>query len=446
LFSGLFARGGVAAAVSDRAFLRAMLDFEVALVRALVHAGLAPADAAEELAAVADADAFDLDELGRSTGEKGTPVPGLLSALKERLGDSDAAAHLHRGATSQDVVDTAAMLVARRALEPLLGDLEDAADACAGFAERHRSSLQAGRTLLQHALPVTFGLKAAVWLSALDGARSRLGEVRDHELAVQLGGAVGTLAVFGDRGLEIMADVCAQLELAEPQITWHTVRLRPARLACELGITLGALGKIARDVILLAQTEVGEVSEGGAPGRGGSSTMPHKRNPVGAVAVLACVQRAPGLVATILSSMTQEHERAAGGWQAEWETLLELLQLTGSAAAAMRELLDGLEIHPERMRTNLDATGGLVMSEAVATVLAESIGRPRAQELVEEAARRAARGGGSFREALLGLPEVTGAIDERRLDEALAPERYLGIADDLIERALAAHRGSAEPH
>ena len=211
------------------------------------------------------------------------------------------------------------MLVAQRALAPLLDDLGAAADACAELAERHRSTLAPGRTLLQQALPLTFGIKAATWLSGLDGSCAELAEVREHVLAVQLFGAVGTLAALGDRGLEVMSAVAAELGLAEPALGWHTIRLRPARCSAALGSALGVMGKVARDVVLLAQTEVAEAAEGAGEGRGGSSTMPHKRNPVGAVAVIACAQRAPGLVATILGAMGQEHERAAGAWQAEWE-------------------------------------------------------------------------------------------------------------------------------
>jgi 3-carboxy-cis,cis-muconate cycloisomerase len=445
LFSGLFARGPVAAQVSDEALLQAMVDVELALVRALVRAGLAPAQAERDLIAAADASALDIGQLGCSAAEKGTPIPALVSALRERLGDSAAATVLHRGATSQDILDTAIMLVARRALEPLLTDVSAAAELCAGLAERHRNTLQAGRTLLQHAVPVTFGLKAAEWLTALDGSWAGLAGVREQELAVQLGGAAGTLATLGDRGLAVVSDLAEQLELAEPDLPWHAIRLRPARVACSLGVALGAMGKIAGDVVLLAQTEVDELAEGQADGRGGSSTMPHKRNPVGAVAVVACAQRGPGLVSTILSAMGQEQERAAGAWQAEWEPLLELLRLTGSAASALRELLDGLEVHADRMRANLDLTHGLLMSESVAAALAQSLGRPRAQELVETAARRAARERRGLKDVLLEQPEVASAIDPDALERALSPESYLGVTDELIDRALAAHRGRGRP-
>lgn len=437
LFSGLYGRGCMQEQVSDLAVVQAMLDVELALMRALVNCGLAPAQAAEELAgAGAGARAVDLAELERSVAEHGTPVPGLLAALRARVGPV-AAAHLHRGATSQDIVDTAIMLVARRALGPLLKDLTGAGEECAALAEHHRTSLMPARTLLQQALPLTFGLKAATWLSGLDGAHAELAEVRDHVLAVQLGGAVGTLASLGDEGLQVVADVASQLGLAEPELPWHTIRLRPARLASALASALGVMAKIARDVVLLAQTEVGEASERAGEGRGGSSTMPHKRNPVDAVAVLACAQRGPGLAATILSAMAHEHERAAGAWQGEWGALLELLGLTGSAASALRESLSSLALDVPRMRANLDP---LTMAESAVTALSEPLGRPAAQQLVNDAAQRAIDQRRPLREGLLSLPEVAGALGPAGIDQALDPERYLGVAAKLIDRALAAHR------
>ncbi len=438
LFAGLFARGGVTSEVGDRGLLQAMLDVEAALARTLADAALVPFELAEEIAAAAaDATSFDLEKLGRSSGENGTPVPGLVAALRARVSEP-AADFVHVGATSQDVLDTGLMLVARRALTPLLHDLDEAADACAGLAERHRRTVQVGRTLLQQAVPVTFGLKAAGWLGGLDAAAQGLAEVRRRELAVALGGAAGTLAAFGDRGLEIAAGLAARLELVEPELPWHTIRVRPARLACALGMALGVTAKIAGDVILLAQTEVAEVSGGG----GGSSAMPHKRNPVDAVAVVACARRGPGLVATILASMPQEHERGAGSWQAEWGPLLELLRLAGSAAAALRALLVALTVDTEKMRENLGLTRGLVMSESVAGALGAFLGPVRARELVTEAAGQVGERYPSLRDALLDRPEVTAAIDPGRLEQAHSPEHYLGVADQLIDRALVAHRGA----
>ncbi len=427
--------------MSDRALVDAMVEFEVGLLRALATLGLAPVEAADELETAFKEGTLELDlsELGRATGEQGTPVPGLLRALRRQLSDT-AAAFLHTGATSQDVIDTAMMLVTRRALDVALADLVAAADACASLAERYRVAIEPGRTLLQQALPMTFALKAAVWLTGLDGAVAGLRSVRDRELAIQFGGAVGTLASLGDRGLDVATELGDQLGLPAPDLPWHTIRLRPARIACALGEALGVTGKIGRDVVLLAQTEVAEVAEGGGEGRGGSSTMPHKRNPVGAVGLIACAQRGPGLVATMLAAMGQEHERGAGTWQAEWDTLPALLRLTGSAAALVRELLAGLEVDGEKMRMDMDMTGGLVMSESVAAALAPTLGRAAAQDLVEKAARQSAESGRAFREVLLELPAVADSLGSDGVDAALDPGSYLGVTAELIDRALAAHR------
>jgi 3-carboxy-cis,cis-muconate cycloisomerase len=438
LFGGVFARGPVAAQVDDRAMLRALLDAEAALARASAAAGVIPAAAAAAVAACCDAGRFDVDALGRASAAAGNPVVPLVAALAEQLPE-EAAGHVHQGATSQDVLDTAASLVAHRALGPLLGDLAAAAGACAGLAEAHRGSVLAGRTLLQQAVPVTFGLKAAGWLVGLDETRRRLAEVRRRELAVQLGGAAGTLAGYGDKGLEVLAGFAADLGLAEPTVPWHAVRARPAALAGALGAGAGVLGKVARDVALLAQNEVAEVREGDRAGRGGSSAMPHKRNPVAAVAVTACAARVPGLVATMLAAMPQEHERAAGGWHAEWEPQRELLRLVGSAAAWCRELLEHLEVDPDRMRANLDAAGGLPLAEAAVAALAGPLGRRRAREAVAAASRRAAEEGRPLREVLLASPQVAGRLAAADLDRALDPAAQLGAAGALVDRALAAH-------
>jgi 3-carboxy-cis,cis-muconate cycloisomerase len=443
LFGGVFARGPVAAQVDDRAMLQAMLDAEAALARASAGAGVIPAAAAMAIAACCDARRFDVAALGRASAAAGNPVVPLVRALAEQV-PGEAAAHVHQGATSQDVLDTAAMLVAHRALGPLLEDLAATAAACARLAEAHGGTVLAGRTLLQQAVPVTFGLKAAGWLVGLDETRLRLAEVRRRVLAVQLGGAAGTLAGFGDRGPDVLAGFAADLGLAEPTVPWHAVRARPAALAGALGACAGMLGKVARDIALLAQNEVAEVREGGGAGRGGSSAMPHKRNPVGAVAVAACAARVPGLVATILAVMPQEHERAAGGWHAEWEPQRELLRLVGSAAAWCRELLERLEVDAGRMRANLDAAGGLPLAEAAVAALAGPLGRPRAREAVEQASLRAAEEGRTLREVLLASPALAGRLQGVDLDRALDPAAQLGAARLLVDRALAAHRTTEE--
>ncbi|MBV9916902.1 MAG: hypothetical protein JO153_10420 [Solirubrobacterales bacterium] len=439
IFSGIYGRGAVQGELSDAAFIRAMLDVEVALATALERHGLAHVEAVAEIRdACRDAGAFDAGAIGRAGASSGTPVPALLAAVRERLGEP-AAATLHRGATSQDIVDSALMLVARRSLAPLLSDLANAAASCAALARAHRKTVAAGRTLLQQAPPVTFALKAATWLRGLDLARTQLEGLRADGLPVQLGGAVGTLAVLGDAGLAVASTLAEELGLAAPPLPWHTVRVAPARLACALGEALGVMAKISRDLTLLAQTEVAEAAEAAAAGRGGSSTLPHKRNPVGAVAVLACAQRGPGLVATILSAMAQEHERAAGAWQGEWGALLELLGLAGSAASSLAETLPMLEVDSARMRDNLDP---LVMAESVVAALGGGTG---ARRLLAEAARTSASEGRPLGDLLLESADVRDRLGPDGVEKALDPARYLGVADQLVDRALAEHEGVLSP-
>jgi 3-carboxy-cis,cis-muconate cycloisomerase len=348
LFGGTYARGGAAWEVTDAAWLAAMLEAEAALARACAGAGSISAAAAGAITAACEPARFDIGALGREGAEHATPVVPLVDALRAAVGAEHAEA-VHVGATSQDILDTAAMLVASRALGPLLADAAGAADAAAELAGEHRATPMAGRTLLQPALPTTFGLRTAGWMAGLDAAGARLAAAGERELAVQMGGPVGT------RDPAIAAAVAGELGLAVPVLPWHAERGRVAALAGALGGLAGSLAKVARDVTLLAQGEVAEVREGGEGGR--SSAMAHKRNPVAAVSVLACAQRVPGLVSTILSGMAQEHERAAGSWQAEWGTLSDLLALTGSAAAWGRDLLERLEADPARMRANLDSLG-----------------------------------------------------------------------------------------
>lgn len=442
LFDGVLARGPVRAAVSDQAWLQAMLDFEAALARAQARVGLVPAAAAGAITVAARADRFDAVELGAAAAASGNPVVPLVKALRAALRaarQADAAEHVHRGATSQDALDTAAMLVAHRALAPLLADLAGAADAAARLAAAHRDTPIAGRTLLQHALPVTFGLKAAGWLVGLDETAARLSEIRRGRLAVQFGGAAGTLASLGAAGPAVLTALAAELGLVEPTLPWHTIRARPAELAGALGAAAGVTGKIARDVILLTQTEVAEVREGGGGDRGGSSTLPHKHNPVAAISALACAQRTPGLVGTLLATMVQEHERAAGGWHAEWLPLTDLLRATGSAAAWLRDCLGRLEIDADRMRSTVDSTGGLLLAERVAGALAPRLGHAAAHDLVRQAGADAVASGRSFADVLADQPEVAGAVDRAELARLLDPAGYLGSAGEFVDRALRAH-------
>jgi 3-carboxy-cis,cis-muconate cycloisomerase len=350
-FSGIFVPEAVAETTSPEAWLAAMLEVEAALADAEAEAGLIPAEAAKAIRSACDADGFDAGRIAAEGRASANPVVPLVAALREKVG-GDAAGFVHYGATSQDIVDSAAMLVASRALGVLRSELDGVAAACAELAKRHRETPMAGRTLLQQALPITFGLKAAGWLDSVMAARERLDSL---SLPVQLGGPVGTLASLRPEGERVVGLLAKRLDLEEPALPWHTARLRIADLGTSLALTAGALEKIALDVVLLSQIEIGEVAEPSGGGRGGSSSMPHKRNPVGSVLAIACARRVRGDAGVLLAAMAQEHERAAGAWQSEWAPLNDALALTGGAAAAMREALEALEVRPERMRENLEA-------------------------------------------------------------------------------------------
>jgi 3-carboxy-cis,cis-muconate cycloisomerase len=444
LFADLFGRGAVRA--GDEAWLQAMLDTEAGLARALERAGLAADGAGAAITAAAMASRFDPGELGRQAALTGNPVPPLVRALTAAA-PPWAAGAVHRGATSQDILDTAAMLVAKRALRAVLTDLTAAATAAAGLAAGHRDTVMIGRTLLQQAVPVTFGLVAAGWLTSIDEARQALTRVRDQRLAVQFGGAAGTLAALGDAGPRIAGLLAGELGLAQPVLPWHTDRQRILDLAAALTAAAAALGKIARDVTLLAQSEVAEVSEGGA-GRGGSSAMPHKRNPVASVLVLGCTRRVPGLLATLAAAAEQEHQRAAGAWHAEWEPLADLLRLTGSAASWGAELLAGLVVDSGRMRANLAAAGGFPMAERVAVLLGPALGPAAAHDLIAAASAAAVAAGeslgGMLKSGDAGRSLAAAGVTPGQLDAALDPAGYLGAAAEFTDAALAAH-GELEP-
>jgi 3-carboxy-cis,cis-muconate cycloisomerase len=467
LFGGVFARGGVEA--GDTAWLQAMLDAEAGLARALERAGLAPAGSGEAVTATAKASNFDPDELGELAALTGNPVPGLARALARRVPQTAVSA-VHRGATSQDILDTAAMLLAKRAIDVMLADLAEAAEAAAGLAEAHRATIMIGRTLLQQAVPVTFGLVAAGWLTSVDEARAGLAAVRSRRLAVQLGGAAGTLASLGDAGQQVAALFATELGLALPVLPWHTDRLRIIDLGVALARVAAALGKIARDVTLLAQEEIGEISEGGGPSaargadqrgpdqqsaaasprRGGSSAMPHKHNPVASIAILGCTRQVSGLLGILVSNSEHELQRAAGAWHAEWEPLAALLRLTGSASSWAAELLPGLVVDASRMAANLAATKGLPLAEHVSSLLAGVLGPAQAHDLVAEAGARAVGAGLPLRDVLLAVPKLeerlsAAGITAEQIDSALEPAGYLGATDAFITAALEAHQSWEVP-
>jgi len=425
--------------VSDRAWVQAMLDVEAALARAESRVGLVPASAADGIASHCRVDDFDVAQLGRAAVRSANPVIPLLNALRAAV-PREAAPYLHRGATSQDVLDTAMMLIARRGLDLILADLELAAASAATLADRHRATVMAARTLLQQALPTTFGLKAAGWLIAIVEGRSELIRVRRTRLAVQFGGAAGTMAALSDRGLDVARELAGELALAEPTLPWHTARARVVEVATALGIAAGVAGKVALDVALLAQTEVGEISERAVAGRGTSSTLPHKHNPVDAIEILAAVRGINAQIAVLQGAMVQEHERAAGAWQAEWPALAETLRLAGGAVFRLGSLLAGLQVDPDRMRRNLDLTGGRIMAEHVVMMLGERVDRVMARVVVDAAVASATSTGRPLKDVLSEDPAVTAHLNAAELAVALDPAGYLGVAGLLIDRALGAYR------
>lgn len=441
LFRPIFVPDEFREVVGGRAWLQAMLDAEAALAVAEARAGMISPEVAEAIVSRCNASLFNPEEIGHEGRAQGNPVPPLVRTLTGEVSEvsEEAARHVHKGATSQDIMDTAAMLVSRRTLDLILAEVDGICAACAQLADVHRDTLMAGRTLLQQALPTTFGLKAAGWLVSVLEARRRLLDVRSR-LAVQLGGAAGTLASLGDFGVSVLEEFARELGLAEPAVPWHTDRSRVAEVAGALSMVAGVLGKISLDVILMAQTEVGEVAEPAGEGRGGSSTLPHKRNPILSVTAAASVRRVQDLSRTLGAAMVGEHERAAGAWHSEWEALSDALALTGGAAAAIREVTEGLQVYPEEMRRNLDETGGMLLAENVTTVAAEHLGRLKAHDLVQAASHRAMDEERSLREELLEDAEISEVLSTEEIDAALDPAGYLGSAEAFVDRALALYR------
>src|SRR5579859_8027283 len=434
----LFSTPSMSAAFAPVSHVRAMLAFEAALAQAEARAGIIPPEAARAIASACDAAHFDIASLYREAAIAGTPAILLVRMLTARV-EGDARKYVHWGATSQDAIDTALMLQMRDGLDLLIVGLLDVCYSCAALAEKHRRTLMGGRTLLQQALPITFGLKAARWLALATRQVEALRERRGKALAAQLGGAAGTLASLGEQGLQVVELLAAELHLSAPDLPWHTERDRVAQIAATLGIVSGAMAKIAGDVVLLAQTEVGEVSEGAAPGKGGSSAMPQKRNPVDATSAIAAARLAIGVVPVILSAMPQEHERAVGGWQAEWAAIPNLFCYTASAVEHVRGAVSGLEVDEARMKANLDASSGLIMSESLTMTLARKVGRPEAFRKIQSISKQVSGTGKTLRQVALEDGKVRTVLSPEEIDAALDPERYLGSSDVFIERALTAY-------
>jgi 3-carboxy-cis,cis-muconate cycloisomerase len=450
LLDPLFRSQAVEKAFSNRATLQAMLDFEAALARAEARAGFIPASAAPAIEAKCRAELYDMTVLARAAANAGNlAIPlvkqlTLLVAKKEK----DAARYVHWGATSQDAIDTGRVLQLRQALTLISSELDLFAVALGELVHKNRATLVVARTWMQQALPTTFGLKAAGWLDAIDRHRARLAETQERCLVLQFGGAVGTMAALGARGLDVAANLAKELQLPLPELPWHSHRDRMAEVATTLGLCCGTLGKIARDISLHTQTEVGEVFEPSADGRGGSSAMPHKRNPVTCAVVLSAAARVPPLVSTMLAAMVQEQERGLGGWHAEWETLPEIVRLTAGALHHLTTTVSELEIDPERMRQNLDLTHGLIFAEAVTMALAEKMPRSEAHELVDLACKRAQSSRRDLRSVLAQDAIIKTNLSEAELDRLFTPANYLGVADQFIDRVLASsteHRDQKKP-
>lgn len=430
------------AVTSDKARLQRMLDVEAALTRAQASLSVIPPEVADPIAKACRASLFDLKALGDasvSAGNLAIPVVKALTA-EVKKSNTEAAGYVHWGATSQDIIDTALVLELRAALDALLGEIDRAISSFTTLAEKHRHTPTVARTWLQQALPMPFGLKLAGYAAALARSRARLSRLRTEALVLQFGGAAGTLAALGERGLEVAEALARELKLPLPEAPWHTHRDRLAEIAAALTILSGTCGKIARDVSLLMQTEVGEAFEPAGEGRGGSSTMPHKRNPVASAAALAAATIAPQLCATLLAAQIQEHERSAGAWAAEWPTFPALCLVTSGALAAVVDIAEGLDIDAARMRHNLDLTGGQIMAEAIAFRLAEKLGKSEAHKLVEDASKRAHAQKQSLKDALLHDPRVTAQIPAAELPKLFDPLSYQGVAQAFINRLVTAAR------
>jgi 3-carboxy-cis,cis-muconate cycloisomerase len=441
LFDAYFTRRDMREVFSDRGRVQGMLDFEAGLARAEAEVGVIPANAVAPIEAACDASLYDFEALGEAIVSAGNSAIPLVKMLGKRIAENDAGAErfVHLGATSQDVMDSGLVLQLRAALVLLEADLGELGTVLAAQAQRYAATPMAGRTWLQHATPVTLGMKIAGWLGAVTRHRERLAQLKPRLLVLQFGGASGSLAALGDNALPIAEALANTLELTLPEQPWHTQRDRLVEFAAVLGLIAGSLGKLGRDVSLLMQTEAAEVFEPSAPGKGGSSTMPHKRNPVGAAVLIGAASRVPGLVSTMFAAMPQEHERSLGLWHAEWDTLPQICCLVSGALQQALLFAKGLEVDAERMAKNLDLTQGLVLAEAVSIVLAQRLGRDTAHHLLEQCCKRAVAEGRHLRAVLGDDAQVTAELSASELDRLLDPAHYLGQAQVWVERAVAEH-------
>jgi 3-carboxy-cis,cis-muconate cycloisomerase len=434
LLASLATTNELADVFSDQAVLTAFLQFESALSRAQAQLGLIPASAADAISRTAVASDFDAEAIAREARVSASVAIPLVEALTARVAAHDqiAARFVHWGATSQDAVDSAMALLLERARGILTRDHTHLAQSLRALSDRHAKTVMLGRTVLQPAPPITFGYKVAGWYGGVQRSWRRLDASFSDAVMLQFGGAAGTLAAYGQQGTALAAALAKELNLPVPTAPWHAHRDRMAALVADCGIHTAALGKIARDISLLMQQEVGEVAEAG----GGSSAMPHKRNPAGSVLALAAATRMPGLVAIFLAGMVQEHERAAGGLQAEWPVVSDAIETTGSALAAMAGAIDGLTVYPDRMRANLQATRGVIFAEKVRMLVQPEIGREAAENLLSDAAREAQETGRPFREVLRTRPQIASLLTTQQFENVDRPEDYVGAAEEFRKKLL----------
>jgi 3-carboxy-cis,cis-muconate cycloisomerase len=446
LIQSLATTPALAVVFSDESVLRAMLEFEAALARAEARCGVIPTEAAGAITATASSGAFDISALADAAFRAGTPAIPLVKMLTDlvRKANAEAARFVHWGATSQDVADTAMSLLLKRAEPILTNDLLRLENTLANLSETHKGSVMLGRTLLRPAPPVTFGLKAAGWLGSIRRGKKRVENGFRLAAVLQFGGASGTLASLGDRGIAVMQALNSELGFGTaPAAPWHTQRDPIAALTCACGVLTGSLGKMACDISLLMQNEVGEAAEPGGDGRGSSSTMPNKRNPTACSLALAAAYRVPGLVASFLTTMLQEHERGVGGWQAEWPIVADVVQSTGVAIHSMAEVAEGLSVDAQRMRVNIVNTHGAIFAERAMMLLGAKLGRDVAHKVLDAAVTKSASEGRSLSDVLAEIPEVTAHLDAAELKQLETPEQYLGSAE-VFRKALAAESDSED--
>jgi 3-carboxy-cis,cis-muconate cycloisomerase len=438
LLDPLFRWEPVAKLFRDDNYLQRMLDFEAALAHAEASSGVIPSSAANAIAATCRVELFDKQKLAEAAALAGNLAIPLVQQLKALVAaeNKDAAGFVHWGATSQDAIDTALVLQMREALALIYGDMQKLCDALSKMADEHRLTPIVARTWMQHAVPTTLGIKFAGWLDALGRHRQRFHETQNRCLALQFGGAAGTLAALGSQGGVVAKYLSEQLKLPLPQMPWHTHRDRLSEIATTFGLLTGTLGKIARDIVLHMQAEIDELREPAEEGRGGSSTMPHKRNPVACAMILAAAIRVPGLVATMLSAMLQEDERGLGGWHAEWATLPEIVCITSGAMHHLANVVPRLEIDVQRMRENIELTKGLIFAETITAALGEKISRSQARELIDAASAQAIKEKLHLRDVINDDQKIARHLSADQLDHLFDARNYTGTASDFIDRVL----------